>query len=203
MLAGVLLAGVLAAPALDREVATRMASVLAGQRPLSPLFGVLDATVDPDGKVTACQAGPSKGERAVVRNLCRWLGKTRFKQMAMIDGNPAYGRFRMLLRFGSMGSSAPKVSMKPDMVFSLHKFPDGRREPYDVQVTALVSETGIISRCEGGTGAVSAYADMACARVIGASRPVNRAAGGGAVPYVEAFTARFQVDAPQNTEISK
>ncbi|PZQ56195.1 MAG: hypothetical protein DI555_06115 [Novosphingobium pentaromativorans] len=196
MLATVVLAGALVAPAFDIDDVRQMGQAIGMIDPRRSGFKSLLLTVDPEGRVVSCAGGASGGEQRVLAQLCDNAKRVRFAHAASVDGMPAYGRYRAVLNFRRLEAGGPgitpSVRLAPDMSFTLRARQDGRNEPFAIAVNALVAPDGSVRRCEAPDGKPNSYVATVCMKVLAGKLPIVEAASGQATSYVQTFTAHFQ-----------
>ncbi|MYL96465.1 hypothetical protein GR702_01580 [Novosphingobium sp. FGD1] len=188
------LAGALVAASADQRVANQLFQRIATARVSAtsnePLYQAVTLDVAPDGKITACDPGEGQGDTANLGKICSMTLGIRFIA-AKIEGKPSYGRIRTIITVYSPPMDKPQIELRPEQVLSVNRLPNGKNGTLDIKTNLLISATGLVDRCEAGNDEPQAYANVACAQMVGVTAPVLIDRSGAAVSYVKEVHTRF------------
>nr|WP_166174861.1 hypothetical protein [Altererythrobacter segetis] len=153
---------------LERETAT--ASV------------ILDAQVDPKGRISHCKAIATSGDAQQGASLCSRAESLRIEPAAVL-GRSAYGVVRQLV--GAAGAARSPS----DIEVQVNVLPAGQAS-LRVQANVLVGATGKPQACNAGD-APAGYGDVACAQVGAITFGTLKDGEGQPVQYVRTVSVDF------------
>lgn len=149
---------------------------------------VIDARVDPKGKVSDCKAVVTSGDAQVAASICTHLNGMQI-QPASVGGESSYGIVRGVVSLSPSGSS---LAIPADLALQVNKLPAGQAT---LRVTAnvLLDAGGKPQACYAAGQAPQAYADVACNSVSGLGFGTIDNDSGKPVPYVRSVVVDFEL----------
>jgi hypothetical protein len=155
---------------------------------------LIEAEVDPKGRVTKCNALVGYGDKKLAGSICGIIEGMQIEP-AKIQGAAAYGvahEFVSLFLDDDKGDKVAKLIAPADMELQVNKLPSGKSM---VRVTAniLVDAAGKPQACYAANDAPQAYADVACTQVSGLTFGVFKDGAGKPVGYVRSPIIDFEL----------
>jgi hypothetical protein len=138
---------------------------------------VIDAQVDPKGRISNCKAVATSGEAG---GICSQAEKLRIEPASVL-GESAYGVVRQ-----AVGTAAHEPS---DIEVQVNVLPAGRKT-LRVEANVLVAATGTPQACNAA-GAPPGYGDVACGQVSAITFGALKDEEGKPVRYVRTVTVDF------------
>ncbi|HEY7807635.1 MAG TPA: hypothetical protein VIC34_10595 [Croceibacterium sp.] len=148
---------------------------------------VIDARVDPKGKVSDCKAVALSGDAPVTSNICGHVDGMQIEP-ASVSGESSYGVVRHVVGSSQVGGSP---SLPADVTLQVNKLPAGHA--LRVVANVLVDATGKPQACSAVGDAPQAYADVACNQVAGLSFGSINDDAGKPVRYVRSVIIDFEL----------
>ncbi|MFD2578735.1 hypothetical protein ACFSTD_09405 [Novosphingobium colocasiae] len=107
-----------------------------------PFVRAVTLDISPDGQVLACEAGDGQGAASSMEQVCSLALKLRFRNVAKIDGMPAFGRAETVVMGYDGGGKPPQFVWPRDLVLSVNRLPKGVKGFLDINLNLLVSAAG-------------------------------------------------------------
>jgi hypothetical protein len=156
---------------------------------------LIDAKVDPQGRITECRPQSVQGSKALAADICSRVERLRVKP-ASIGGRSSFGVVRTLLTFSDSISpyrdKAGAIKQPADMEVQVNKLPAGQTT-LRVGAAVLVDATGKPQACYVDKDAPQAYADVACTQVSGVTFGTLKDDAGKPVSYVRSMIVDFEL----------
>jgi hypothetical protein len=149
---------------------------------------VVDARVDPKGKVSDCKAVVTSGDAQLANGICGHVDGIVIKP-ASVSGDPSYGVVRHLVSLSQAGST---LSEPADVTLQVNRLPAGQ-PTLRVRTEVLIDPAGKPQACYAVGDAPQAYADVACTQVSGLSFGSLNDDGGKPVRYVRSVIIDFEL----------
>ena len=138
---------------------------------------VIDAQVDPKGRISNCKAIAAAGDAG---GLCSAAEKARIEPASVL-GKSAYGVVRQAV--------GPAARVPADIEVQVNTLPAGQNS-LRVQANVLVAATGKPQACNAGE-APAGYGDVACAQVGAITFGTLQDSDGKPVEYVRTVSVDF------------
>jgi hypothetical protein len=156
MLATAILAGTLTVVTIPDNVQRRLSSTYptwAVRQELSSAT-LMEAIVEPDGKVRSCRVVEFVGNERLAAEECAALSRRKLRPAMGPDGRPILGAFRTNIRRYLHGDSAEIRAVRawtppPDLTVQLSRDSSGGEVRHDVDVAVLVEADGAVTMCDG------------------------------------------------------
>jgi hypothetical protein len=155
---------------------------------------VIDARVDPKGRISDCKATATYGDQDLVKLICGLVERIRIEP-ASVGGDASYGVVRHLVSFFIDDSAGAKIRAIPepaDLELQVNKLPSGQTN-LRVDANVLVDATGKPQACYADKDAPQAYADVACTQVSGITFGALKDDAGKPVSYVRSMIVDFEL----------
>jgi len=149
---------------------------------------VIDARVDPKGKISDCRAVAMSGDAEVANSLCSHANGLEIKP-ASVAGDAAYGVVHHLIGRTQVGGAASEPA---DLELQVNKLPDNQPK-LRVVTNVIVNAAGKPQACLAVGDAPRAYADVACTQVAGLSFGAIDDDSGKPVRYVRSVIIDFEL----------
>jgi hypothetical protein len=143
---------------------------------------VIDAQVDPKGRISNCKTIATQGEGSLIASVCPRAEQVRI-QPATVLGKSAYGVVRQAIRLGG------EVSSPSDIEVEVNVLPAGQTR-LRVDANVLVAASGKPQACNAGE-APSGYGEVACGQVSAITFGALKDDEGQPVQYVRTVTVDF------------
>lgn len=141
---------------------------------------VIDARVDPKGRISNCKAIPIAGDSQQAAVMCSRAAGVRIDPASVL-GKDAYGVVRQAVGPGARSPSDIEVEVKA--------LPAGQTR-LRVEANVLVADTGKPKACKAGDSPAG-YGDIACSQVSGITFGTLQDDDGKPVQYVRMVTVDF------------
>lgn len=173
-------------PENDRQVQQSYPAAQVGK----PAAAVIDARVDPRGKISDCKALATSGDAQLAGSICDHLKSIQI-QPASVSGESSYGVVRHVL---TLSSTASKLTDPADMELQVNKLPAGQTT-LRVVSNVVIDAAGKPQACYAANDAPKAYADVACTQVAGITFGILKDNDGKPVRYVRSVIMDFELAA--------
>jgi hypothetical protein len=150
---------------------------------------VIDAQVDPKGRISNCKAVATSGDAQQAAGICSRAASIRIEPASVL-GRSAYGVVRLVVGGADPAALAHAPS---DIELQVNVLPAGQPR-LRVQANVLVAASGKPQACNAGA-APAGYGDVACGQVSGTFGPLNDK-DGNPVQYVRRVIVDFVTQAP-------
>lgn len=155
---------------------------------------LIEAEVDPKGRVTKCNALVGYGDKKLAGSICGIVEGMQIEP-AKIQGAEAYGvahKFVSLFVDNNKGDKVAKLIAPADMELQVNKLPAGK-STVRVEANILVDAAGKPQACYAANDAPKAYADVACTQVSGLTFGMLKDEVGKPVGYVRSLIMDFEL----------
>jgi TonB family protein len=156
---------------------------------------VVDATVDPKGRISNCKTLRTLGDEPLIDRICGLVEKMKIEP-ATVGGAPAYGVFHDLVSFTLTGSNLAKelaqFTVPSDLELQVNKLPVGQ-STLRVKANVLVDATGKPQACYAASDVPQDYADVVCTQVSGITFGTLKDDAGKPVSYVRSMIVDFDL----------
>ena len=149
---------------------------------------VIDARVDPKGKISDCKAVAMSGDAEVANSLCRHANGLEIKP-ACVVGEAAYGVVHNVIG-GTQSGGAPIESA--DLELQVNKLPGGQPR-LRVATNVIVGAAGTPQACLAVGDLPHASADVACTQVAGLTFGTIAFDSGKPARYVRSVIIDFEL----------
>ena len=143
---------------------------------------VIDAQVDPKGRISNCKTIAITGTGSLIASVCPRVEQVRIEP-ATVLGKSSYGVVRQAIRLGA------EVSAPSDIEVQVNVLPAGQLR-MRVDANVLVAATGKPQACNAGD-APPGYGDVACAQVSAITFGALKDNDGQPVQYVRTVSVDF------------
>jgi hypothetical protein len=202
--AAVVLAGALAPVTIPHDVGRRLSTYPTwAVREGRSAGTVLEAVVEPDGKVRECKVVAFVGSARLASEECANLARRRLRPAADLDGQPIVGLFRNYVArtlFGNPGKDESEAVRSwvrpPDVVIQVAQPAGSQGVTREAQVAVLVKAEGGVAACERiaerSEEIPQALIDTACAEASKLMMAPLTTADGQPTAYVANVIVRFE-----------
>jgi hypothetical protein len=153
---------------------------------------LLEAIVDPEGRILVCSPVAMFGEPELAKQICAIFKGIKIDP-ATIDGKPSYGMIKTAVRFTIPPRRFSDLKHPADVKLDVNKLPDGEHS-LTVKVNVLVGEDGKVEGCKGQDHPPESYLQVACRQVSVLGFPALNDLNHHTVRYVRDVIVEFQVD---------
>lgn len=147
---------------------------------------VIDAQVDPKGRVSNCKTMATSGDAELAGGICGQAEKVRIEPASVLNQS-AYGVVRQLVQIPAGGASG--LREPSDLEVQVNVLPAGQTS-LRVRANVLVATGGKPQACNAG-GAPASYGDVACTQISGIIFGALQDKDGKPVQYVRTVTVDF------------
>ena len=162
---------------------------------------IVDLTVDPDGKVVACEVDEVIGDVKLANRSCRQMLGGKAVPARGPNGQPVHGVVRTILRVligANHRAAAMAAGMRPDIMLSVNRMPSGYAADNVYALNLFVSADGQVQQCEpaepgAGEPNLQPYFDAACSQARTLKSEIVADEAGIAVPFATRMTVGFEL----------
>lgn len=151
---------------------------------------VIDARVDPNGKISDCKAVTTSGDAGLADSICSHLDGMQIEP-ASVSGDASYGVVRSVV---SLSDSGTPLTIPADVTLQVNRLPAGR-PMLRIVANVLIDEAGKPQACSAVGEAPQAYADVACTQIAGLGFGTINDDHGKPVRYVRNVIVDFELGA--------
>jgi TonB family protein len=183
-----------APPALTKDAARQLQQnyPTAALRDGRSAAAVIDAQVDPKGRISNCKALSTYGDKALADSICQLAERVRIEP-ASVQGRSAYGVIRELIRFflpqDQLGDKICAMHQPGDIEVQVNTLPAGK-SALRVHANVLIDAAGKPRACNA-PDAPPGYGDVACGQVSAITFGPLKDGDGKPVQYVRRVIVDF------------
>ena len=206
MLAALLL-GAAATLAMPSDLATKFSWLdypREDERELRSAAAIIEFLIGPDGQPLKCVAPTTYGDPELAAKICPIVLGKHFKPATFLDGAPAYGFVRTLLRFfdprTEAGVKIGEMQLPVDFELTDDKLPSNGRA-FSIWVAFAVNEAGVATDCGAPPKEThKAAADLVCRARNGTDLGQRTDVAGRPIAYVTYKLVRLIPKAAQSAK---